>query len=308
MDTHSTRTSRRVRLTASSILAAIVATAVLPAYADQHKNPLLSVNPMAMLAQASASAVLPQRTSILVMGVDNAAVSGKQKGRVRSDTTILCTLDPGTRKISVVSIPRDSRVAIPGHGFGKVNSAYSYGGPALAMQTIRNAFNVQVDHYVVVNTAAMKKVLEVIGPLEVDVERKMQYTDNSGKLRIDLKAGRQQLSPAQVEQYIRFRQTPEADIGRIGRQQKVLKIAFKKVSDPTFSLTRLPQLLSTAGQVIKTDLPFDKVSRLALFGLGLHESDMTMASLPGRPENIRRVSYWIVNKPQAKVLLSHAQI
>lgn len=278
----------------------------LPVHAEQPQaSSGFQMNPLAMVSKATANlGLVQQKTSILIMGVDNAALKGTQKGKNRSDTTILCTIDPATRKVSMVSIPRDSRVPIPGRGYGKVNSAFAYGGPSLAMQTVRSAFNVPVDHYVVVDTSALRKLFEVVGPLEVDVERAMKYTDNSGKLKIDLKPGRQLLTPAQVEQYVRFRHTPEADIGRIARQQKVLKLAFKKICEPGFAVTRMPQLLMTANQVVKTDLPFDAISKLAFFGVGLQDADISMASLPGRPENIRRVSYWIVNKPQAKMLLS----
>ncbi len=240
------------------------------------------------------------------MGVDNTSTKIKE-ALTRSDTTILCTCDPQTKKASLVSIPRDSRVAIPGHGNGKINSAHAYGGPKLAMKTVSSAFKIPVDHYVVIDTSAMRSLFNMIGPLEVDVDQRMHYTDNSGKLHIDLKPGRQWLSSDQVEQYVRFRHTPEADIGRIRRQQQVLMLTFKKISEPQFVVTHLPQLIAMFSHCVKTDLSVEQLGQFALFGLGLQDKDISMASIPGHPAIIQRTSYWIVNSDQAKALLDRLQ-
>lgn len=307
MDTHTEPAKRRgkhrAHLVAIACGLALFCPASDPSVTVHPLNKAVALNPITAAAQAGAAALIQHRTNILVMGVDNA--SRKQKTALtRSDTTILVSCDPQTRKASLISLPRDSRVAIPGHGQGKLNSAHAYGGPGLAVQTVSNAFRVPVDHYVVVDTSALRKICDMIGPLEVNVEQEMQYTDRTGNLHIDLKPGRQKLTPARVEQFVRFRHTPEADIGRIRRQQQVLMAAFKKVADPAFVVLHLPQLIATFSQCVKTDLSLDQIGKLALFGVGLQDKDIAMSSLPGRPANIHRASYWIVNSAQANVLLN----
>jgi polyisoprenyl-teichoic acid--peptidoglycan teichoic acid transferase len=309
MDTQSARNGRRAGAFAWVVLAGSLIGAFstnIPAVAEQPRNQL-SFNPIAMAAQAGAVSLVPRRTNILLLGIDNASKKKQKTQLTRSDTAILLTCDPVTRRVSLVSIPRDSRVPIPGHGHGKLNSAHAYGGPALAMKTVRSAFNVPVDHYMVVDTSALRKVFEMVGPLEVNVDRPMKYTDHAGKLHIDLKSGKQMLNPAQVEQYVRFRHSPDADIGRIRRQQYVLMETFKKVSQPGFVVSHLPLLISTVGQSVKTDLTFEQLGRFALFGLGLQTGDISMASIPGHAAIIRRISYWIVNNAQAKVLFDKFQ-
>lgn len=315
MDTHATRGIKRERpLTWLLLVGSIFSLSLLalnavarPAF-FQAPAPGVPVQTTKVIQQPIFK--LPdQRMNILVMGVDNASAKDAVPGQTltRSDTTILCTIDPGAKKAALVSIPRDSRVAIPGHGNGKLNSAHAMGGPQLAMKTVSSAFNVPVEHYVVVDTSALKRIFEMIGPLEVDVEQPMKYNDNSGKLHIDLRSGKQLLTPDQIEQYVRFRHTPEADIGRIRRQQGILLTAFKKVTEPSFVVTHLPQLITTFCQSVKTDLSTEDIGRLAFFGLSLHEGDISTASLPGTPATIRRVSYWIVNSTKASQIFDKLQ-
>lgn len=236
---------------------------------------------------------LSERMTILVMGVDS---NGRDTERIvgtRSDTMIVVNLDPAEHRVGIVSIPRDSRVRIAGnHGLDKINSAHAFGGAPLAIQTIGENFGVPIDHYIVVDTQALKDLCQLLGPVEVLVEKEMRYHDWAAHLHIDLKPGLQVLNPEQVEQYVRFRHDPRGDIGRIERQQWFFRAAAKKFKDPQF-LVHLPELIRMAHEYVQTDLSFEDMARIATFAKDIKPENVITAMLPGTPEMIGGGSYWV---------------
>ena len=102
--------------------------------------------------------VAKDKVMVMIMGVD------EREGDVgRSDTLLIATLDPKKRKAALLSIPRDTRVKIKGHGFDKINAAYAYGGHQLTENTIENLMGVDVEHYVIINIKAFHKIIDAIG-------------------------------------------------------------------------------------------------------------------------------------------------
>ncbi len=247
---------------------------------------------------------LSERMTVLVMGVDS---NGRETERItgtRSDTMILVSLDPATRKVGMVSVPRDSRVHICGnHGLDKINAAHAFGGAPLAVQTISENFSVPIDHYVVVDTQALKELCQLLGPVEVLVEKEMKYHDWAAHLHIDLKPGLQVLNPEQVEQYVRFRHDPRGDIGRIERQQWFFRSAGKKLKDPQF-LLRLPELIRLAHEYVQTDLSLEDMARLATFAKDIRPEDVITATVPGTPEMIAGGSYWIPDLDASRIVFN----
>jgi len=238
---------------------------------------------------------------LLVLGVD----ANKSKTRfqgARSDTTMLVSIKPSIKKIAITSIPRDSRVYIKGHGENKINAAHALGGPELTQATVQSTFGVAVKHYVVIDTAGLRKVCQLLGPLEINVEKRMKYTDNAGHLYVDLKPGKQMLSPIQVEEYVRFRHDKQSDIGRIQRQQWFIRTAFAKIYDPAF-ICKLPQVITIARDSIKTNLSLTDMIRITMSVQGIKSSEIMTASLPGKPENIHKISYWILDMQSAHNIL-----
>ena len=237
--------------------------------------------------------MLSQRMTVLVMGVDSNGLNTERFLNTRSDTMILVSMDPFARKVGMVSIPRDSRVKIAGnHGMDKINAAHAFGGPQLALQTVGENFAVPIDHYVVVDTTALKELCQLLGPVDVLVEKEMHYHDWAAHLHIDLKPGLQTLSPEQVEQYVRFRHDAKGDIGRIERQQWFFRSAARKLHDPQF-LLRLPDLIRLAHDYVQTDLSLEDMARIANFGKDVKPEDVVTATLPGAPEMINGGSYWV---------------
>jgi LCP family protein required for cell wall assembly len=237
--------------------------------------------------------MLSQRMTVLVMGVDSNGLNTERFTNTRSDTMILVSLDPMTRKVGIVSIPRDSRVKMAGsEHLDKINAAHAFGGPAMAVQTVSENFGVPIDHYVVVDTQALKELCQLLGPVEVVVEKEMHYHDWAAHLHIDLKPGLQTLTPEQVEQYVRFRHDARGDIGRIERQQWFFRAAAKKLRDPQF-LLRLPDLVRMAHDYVQTDLSLDDMARIATFGKDVKPEQVVTAMLPGTAEMINGGSYWV---------------
>jgi LCP family protein required for cell wall assembly len=261
--------------------------------------------PAAALAQSLPDVIprLSQKTTILLMGVDSNGLTADPFLNTRSDTMMLVSIDPQSSKVAVVSIPRDSRVTIPDHGTDKINSAHALGGPELSMRTVREAFGVPVDHYIEVDTGGLKKLFEILGPVEVLVEKEMRYVDHSAKLTVDLQSGLQQLTPAQAEEYVRFRNDGRGDIGRIERQQWFVRQAARKLKDPEIVL-KLPQLVYLAYQCVHTDLPVQDVLAIAGYARDFPHEKVVTAMLPGEARMIGGGSYWVCDPVADQVLFS----
>jgi polyisoprenyl-teichoic acid--peptidoglycan teichoic acid transferase len=271
------------------------------------KPPFASLNHTNNASAFAALQLLPrlqERMTVLVMGVDSNGRNTERITGCRSDTMILVSMDPVDGKVGVVSIPRDSRVQISGnHGTDKINSAHAFGGPQLAVQTVSENFCVPIDHYVVVDTQGLKGLSELLGPVEVLVEKEMHYHDWAAHLHIDLKPGLQVLDPGQVEQYVRFRHDAKGDIGRIERQQWFFRQAANKLKDPQF-LLKLPDLIKLAYDNIQTDLSIEDMARIACFAKDIKPETVVTAMLPGQPQMINGGSYWVPDIEAGKVVFN----
>lgn len=246
---------------------------------------------------------LSQKMTVLLMGVDSNGQNTDPFIGTRTDTMMLVSIDPLENRVGVISIPRDSRVRIPDHSVEKINSAHAYGGPELSMQTVREAFGVPVDHYIEVDTGGLKKLFEILGPVEVLVEKEMHYVDHAGKLHVDLKPGLQILSPAQTEEYVRFRHDARGDIGRIERQQWFVRQAAKKFKEPEIVL-KLPQLVCLAYQCVRTDLNIQDLMSIAAFAKDYPQEKVVTAMLPGEGQMINGGSYWVPDTLAGQAMFS----
>lgn len=219
----------------------------------------------------------------------------------RSDTMLLVHIDPTADAVSVLSIPRDTRVEIPGMGIEKINYANAAGGSKLAAQVVSRTLNgVTIDRYVRVSTGAFRELVNLMGGIDVYVPERMEYVDNTQKLKIDLQPGEQHLNGEQAEQFARFRNDANGDIGRVQRQQQVIRALREKVSNPAM-ITKLPQAIELFKKYIDTNLSMEEMLALADFGLDLDHESFRMVMLPGRfstpDESV--ASYWIMD-PEAK--------
>jgi polyisoprenyl-teichoic acid--peptidoglycan teichoic acid transferase len=253
---------------------------------------------------------LTRPVNILVMGmsvlppdVQNAPEETKSLGYLPqinsfdglSDVILLIRFDPETKKLVLLSIPRDTRVEIEGHGKKKINSANAQGGPALTAKTVSNLLNgVAIDRYIRINILGVAKLIDALGGVNIDVPRDMKYQDDSQHLYINLKKGKQHLNGDQTLQLLRFRHDENGDIGRIQRQQKVIRELIEQTLNPT-TLTKLPNILNVVKEHIDTNLTVEELAALVGYGVRTNRSNVSQLMLPGRfSENGEyKASYWI---------------
>jgi len=169
--------------------------------------------------------------NIVILGSDKRANEPEDPGR--SDTTLLLRLDPDKNAIALMSIPRDLKVEIPGYGTGKFNEAYSYGGPKLALQVVKELTGLPINHVVNVDYLGFVRAVDAIDCVYVDVDRRY-YHSNVGVApseeyaEINVQPGYQLLCGKKALQYVRYRHT-DTDLVRAARQQDFLAAARQRV-------------------------------------------------------------------------------
>lgn len=229
---------------------------------------------------------IPGRTNILVMGVDP-----RENDVGRSDAMVLVSID-SKGKPFLLSIPRDTRAKIKGYGFDKINAAYAYGGPELSVRTVSDFLGIPINDYLVVDIDAFVHIVDVFGGVTIDVEKRMYHEDPYQDLLIDLQPGVQRLNGERAMQYVRFRDDLTADLGRIERQQKFLTAVAKEA----FSLrnvTKLPTFIRECYNAIDTDMSMTQLIKLATTAAKAYEKGIEMEMLPGEPEYIGEISYFL---------------
>ncbi len=257
---------------------------------------------------------LTRPVQILVMGIDRVPDVPPDSPEVftgRSDTLLLLRFDPNDYSLSVLSIPRDTQVQIPGVGLTKINHANALGGPALTARVVSRALgDIAIDRYIRVSTDALRELVDVLGGVEVFVPKAMSYTDRTQKLDINLDQGWQTLNGDQAEQFARFRGTAYGDIGRVQRQQVLLSALRQRLISPTV-LPRLPEIVRLMQRYLDTNLSLEETLALVNFGLKLDGDSVKMVMLPGRfsdPSEFA-ASYWLVDADRRdRVLQSYFKI
>lgn len=223
-----------------------------------------------------------------------------------SDVLLLIRFDPDKKKIVSLSIPRDTRTKIEEHGVKKINAANVYGGPALTAKTVSNLLDgVGIDRYVRINVLGMGKLIDALGGVTVYVPKDMKYQDDSQHLYINLKAGKQHLNGDQALQLLRFRHDALGDIGRIQRQQMVMRALIDQTLNPT-TVTQLPKILDVVKDHIDTNMTVEEIVALLGFGVKTSHSDMHMLMVPGRFSDKREfnTSYWIPDKQHINSMIA----
>ena len=222
-----------------------------------------------------------------------------------SDSMLLLRFDPEKEKVSVLSIPRDTRVHIEGYGVRKINHANEYGGPALtASVTSELLGGINIDRYVRVNVQGVEKLIDALGGVTVNVPKDMKYNDFSQHLYIDLKKGIQHLDGDKAMQFLRYRYDDYGDISRVQRQQMLMRSAVEQTLKPS-TIVKIPKILSVIQSHLDTNLTVRELMALSNFASKTDRSDIKMMMLPGdfnSPND--RVSYWLPNNRGIDKLMS----
>jgi len=207
-----------------------------------------------------------ERVNILLLGGD---ARGLQEGQVaRSDSMLVVSVDPVTKRAHLLSILRDTYADIPGHSRNRVNTAITLGGPNLAMKTIGELLGIQVHYYVYADFEGFKALVDAIGGVDYEVEKDMKYTDNADKNRydIDLKKGYQHLDGDKALQYVRFRHDAMSDFTRTERQRNFMKVVVAKMQS-TWNIVRMKEILESVQPHIETNLKVSDMLELGQLGL-----------------------------------------
>ena len=245
--------------------------------------------------------IAKDKATVMIMGVDERA---DDVGR--SDTLMIATLDPDKNQAALLSVPRDTRVKIKGHGFDKINAAYAYGGRKLTQETIESLLNTHIDHYIKINVHGFTKIIDALGGIDIDVEKRMYYEDpwdDDGGLYIDLQPGMQHMDGKTAITYVRYRDE-EGDIGRIKRQQNFMKAVMDKLVSPTI-IPKLPAIVSAVSDSVETDMSVSEI--LSFLGTLQDAKDNGLKSemLPGKPVYIEGISYWVPDISKTRQILAN---
>lgn len=223
-----------------------------------------------------------------------------------SDTMLLLRFDPTTKKLAALSIPRDTRVEVEGYKFNKINSANYRGGPALSASATSDLLNgAPIDRYIRINVQGIEKLVDALGGVTVYVPKDMKYQDDSQHLYINLKAGKQHLNGDQALQFLRFRYDENGDIGRIQRQQILMRSLMEQVLNPTI-VTRVPNILEVIKSHIDTNLTIQELMALVGFGVQTKRTDAQMLLVPGRfsEPGEYSASYWLPDKDRIAAMMT----
>lgn len=204
----------------------------------------------------------PQPFTILLLGTDS---RGSERGR--SDTMILTVVRPQDGALLLLSIPRDTRVIIPGRGedgqgkVDKITHAYAYGGAALAVETVEQFFDLRIDHYASINFRGFRDVIDAIGGIKLPIEKDL-VNDDPGHEHFVVKAGLPSYNGEDALNYVRYREDAGGDASRAKRQQIFLQAIIDKASG-IGQWSKIPELIEIMGSNFATDIPPDELIDLA---------------------------------------------
>jgi len=219
------------------------------------------------------------RVNILLLGGDS---RGLEKNEIpRSDTMMIASIDPMTKKAHLFSLLRDTYVRIPGHGSERINTAIVLGGPKLAMRTASELTGLNIQYYVYTDFEGFVQLIDEIGGIDFEVEKDMRYTSRADgpEYDIDLKAGMQHMDGRTALQYVRFRHDALSDFARTERQRKFMTAVAQKLQSTT-SLLRLPRILAAIDPYIESNLSVAEMIKLGALGYEAKANQVAGVQLP----------------------------
>ncbi|WP_036720062.1 LCP family protein [Paenibacillus harenae] len=215
-----------------------------------------------------------ERVNILLLGGD---ARGLDEGQAaRSDSILVASFDPVTKKAHLFSVLRDTYVDIEGHGRGRINSALTLGGYPLVMQTVGDLLGLDIQYYVYTDFEGFKALIDTIGGIYFDVEKDMHYTDNADGNRydIDLEKGYQLLDGDKALQYVRFRHDAMSDFTRTERQRNFLQAVAKELQS-TWNIIRMKKILESVEPYVEMNISVSDMLKLGQLGVESHVASTT---------------------------------
>ena len=241
-------------------------------------------------------------TNILVLGVD--ARPGETKSR--SDTMMIVSIDPKLDKAAIISIPRDTKVEMPGTDNDKICVANVIGGPEYAVKMVEKLTNTKLDYYVELDFKGFKEVVDILGGVTVNVPERMYKPSED----INLYPGTKKLNGRDALAFVRYRDYVNGDIDRANMQQYFLKALAEEILQPK-TITKLPKLVKQANSHITTNMGVTDMLRIASWAPGFTADSVTTQTLPGTFYDVRDAngilvnSYWIADQGALKGLVDN---
>ena len=289
-----------IPLVVVSLYAANILRLGISAYGEIHTEPedrvRYRINPEGTpeaIPEHESEAVLPDWgtndiVNIVLMGIDNRDDDAES---VRSDTIIIVHIDPQTREVAMMSIPRDLRVYIPPFGHDKMNAAYALGeanddtipggGPTLVAQTIEANFNIPIHYYATIDFKGFEQIVDSVDGVIIDVPNQLSDnlypTEDLRLTRIYFSSGLQTMDGKAALEYVRTRHA-DSDIARGQRQQQVL-MAIRERAVVRDLITRAPELIESVSGMLRTDLDFNQMLALANLGRQIDADNITRIDL-----------------------------
>ena len=237
----------------------------------------------------------------------NVAVFGVDKDETRTDVVFVVHYDSEQESIDLISVPRDTRVAVcdevedllgKSYGVTKFNAVHAYGGkehgPEAAILQLEDLLGISIDHYVKVNFDALVEIVDAVGGVEVDVPQDMKWDmSDTGDITINLKKGLQTLDGNKALQLVRFRRYADGDVGRIQVQQLFLKALMEKVLSTENIVKNLGDYIEVMYKYVKTDVSLADALKYANYITKVDMEKINMETLPGVGQYVGGVSYFI---------------
>ena len=231
---------------------------------------------------AMAEARLDGTTNILLLGTDaRIKIKDGVLEEPRTDVMMLASCDPARNAVTILSIPRDTLVDLPGHGRDRINMAHVYGGLPMTRLMVERLTGLRVDKYLAVDFRAFEELVDLLGGIEVVVDKRMYYVDKAQDLHIDLQKGRQVLNGRQALGFVRYRRDAMGDLSRVGRQQRLLRAILDKAIEEHL-WTKFIALYRLKKRYVRTDLNLIDLYRLRNFIRGFaSQANLRTFTVPG---------------------------
>jgi len=260
----------------------------------------------------------------------NVVIYGVDKDEVRTDVIFVAHYDSKTEKISILSVPRDTRVKIideivqyrkekgkyipgdaAGNGYCKLNEVYAYAGAGstdkeeaaqaieFAKMQLEDLLGIEIDNHVIVDFDAVIDIVNLVGGVDIYVPQDMYWDmSDTGDIIINLKEGYQHLDGDHALQLVRYRQYSSGDVGRVQVQQTFIKTLAEKVLNTESIIKNAPEYINTAYKYVTTDFTTTDVIKYANYLDKIDPSGITMQTIPGVAQYIGNASYYIYYNDQ----------
>jgi len=241
-------------------------------------------------------------TNVLLLGIDDGNLQEPDSAR-NADAVLIASIRNDDGSVRLLSVPGETIVSIPGRQtIDNVNRSYFYGEMQLTIRTIEESLYLPIHHYVVADIRAFDEFIDILGGVDLYVEEDMDYEDAYAGFAIHLKKGYQHLDGRAAEQYVRYRGDELGVIGRVQRQQRLIKALNEKLTQ-TDIVSKMPQLIELIQErTIMSLAPLDALKLLKNL-YGLHTDKITVEMLPGEFVTVNNRQHWQINEGEKQALL-----